>query len=74
MATVGHSARLYQERRQPDFRATLRGPGFQIYLPDHAVHALKLSAPLPSPALLNENCKPRDGLTRVWPHGDSTAP
>jgi hypothetical protein len=74
MAIVGHSARLYQERRQPNLRPTLRGPGPQIYLPDHAVNKLKLSAPLPSPALLNETCKPKDGLTHVWPHGDSTAP
>ena len=74
MAIIGHSAKLYQERRQPDLRSTMRGPGPQIYLPDSAVHSLQLEAPLPLPELLNENCNPKDGLTRVWPHGDTTAP
>jgi hypothetical protein len=74
MATTGHSAKLYQERREPDIRTTLRGPGMQIYLPDNAVHALKLEAPLPLPEVLNNNCSPKDGLTSVWPHGDENAP
>lgn len=74
MTNVGHNALLYQERRQPNLRATLRGPGPQIYLPDNAVNSLKLEAPLPKPELLNDNCKPKDGLTQVWPHGDTTAP
>lgn len=74
MANVGHSAKLYQERRQPNVLTTLRGPGPQLNLADNAVHAMQLEPPLPKPALLDETCKPKDGLTQVWPHGDLTAP
>lgn len=75
MANIGHSAKLYQERRQPQIRVTLRGPGPQIYLPDNAANHLKLEAPLPLPSLLQENtCNPADTKTQVWPHGDEYAP
>ncbi len=74
MATVGHSAKLYQERREPDIRVTQRGPGPQIYLPDNAVHRIKLEPPLPNPALLHDGCTPRDALTQTWPFGDAYAP
>lgn len=74
MANVGHSAKLYQERREPNLRTTLRGPGPQIYLPDNAANHLNLEAPLPLPTLLNDNCAPADTKTQVWPHGDKYAP
>lgn len=77
MAAVGHSAKLYQERREPDIRSTLRGPGPYVSLRQNAAHFLPLEAPLPVPEYLQpENgCPPTDtGKTQVWPHGDKTAP
>lgn len=76
MATVGKSAKLYQERRQPYLRETQRGPGPQINLSDNAVHQLPLEPPHPRPGLQQpQDCYPANdgGQTQVWPHGDKSA-
>lgn len=77
MPQVGRSGKLYQERRQPQFQATLRGPGPQIYLPQNPVHDLTLSPPLPWPKYLHQNNGdpvPDAGRTQAWPSGDDYAP
>jgi hypothetical protein len=77
MASVGHSAKLYQERRQPQIRSTLRGPGPYVSLWQNAVNHLTLEPPLPAPVYQSgTNChSPTDtGKTQVWPHGDKYAP
>lgn len=77
MPTVGKSAKLYQERRQPYLRETLRGPGPNLNLEDNAAHDLPLEPPLPSPPLIQpKDCAPANdsGQTQYWPHGDKTAP
>lgn len=77
MPTIGRSAKLYQERRQPYLRKTLRGPGPQINLADNAIHTIKLEAPLPDSTYLQPpGCAPAldAGKTQVWPHGDQYAP
>lgn len=78
MPTISRSAKLYQERRQPQFDQTLRGPGPQVYLPDNPVHTIKLEPPLPYPnARLNNPdsaCGISDTRTQVWPYGDNYAP
>lgn len=77
MASVGHSAKLYQERREPDIRSTLRGPGPQVSLWQNMAHHLNLEAPLPLPDYqqVENGCPPTDtGTTQVWPHGDTYAP
>lgn len=76
MATVGKSAKLYQERRQPYLRETQRGPGPQINLADNAVHNLPLEPPLPLPSQQQpQDCYPANdsGKTQVWPYGDKYA-
>jgi hypothetical protein len=70
MATVGRSAKLYQERKQIYVEGTRRGPGPQIYLADNAVNHLKLEAPLPLPRLIDNPAAPDNTLTEVWPHGE----
>jgi hypothetical protein len=68
---IGQSAKLYQERRQPNVQTTMRGPGPQVYFPDNAVHHLQLEPPLPIPDLVDRT--PVDtGETQVWPHGNET--
>ncbi len=77
MVQVSRSARLYQDRRQPQFPGTTRGPAPQVYLPDNPVHHLKLEAPLTPP--LQPPCEldapniDTSNLTEVWPHGDENA-
>lgn len=73
MASVGRSAKLYQERRQAYLRTTMRGPGPQINLEDNAAHELPLEPPHPYPELLGpRDCAPEldSGRTQAWPHGD----
>lgn len=70
MATVGRSAKLYQERRRLYVEGTRRGPGPQIYLPDNAVNNLNLEPPLPLPVFLNNPNVPDTTRTEVWPYGD----
>lgn len=77
MPQVGRSGKLYQERRQPQFQATLRGPGPQIYLPHNPVNDLVLAPPLPWPKYQHANNGdpvPDAGRTQAWPHGDAYAP
>lgn len=68
MPTTGKSAKLYQERKNLYTEGTRRGPGPQVYLPDNAVHHLKLESPLPLPELLRNPAAPDAALTQVWPH------
>lgn len=73
MPNIGRSGKLYQERRQPEFQATLRGPGPQIYFPDNLVHRLPLEPPFPNPQYQQSNNGtpvPDAGRTQAWPHGD----
>lgn len=77
MASVGHSAKLYQERREPQIRTTLRGPGPYLCLWQNAINHLTLEPPLPVPGYQSAagGCSPPDtGRTQVWPHGDKYAP
>ena len=77
MAHVGRSAKLYQERREPGIRSTLRGPGPYLALWLNPVHHFPLEAPLPLPEFQQvvNGCPPPDtGQTQVWPHGDKHAP
>lgn len=77
MPSVGHSAKLYQERREPQLRTTLRGPGPYVSLWQNAVHHLTLEPPLPAPEYQVPNgCQPTTdtGKTQAWPHGDKYAP
>lgn len=77
MAEIGRSAKLYQERREPTYRTTLRGPGPRLCIWQNAANHLNLEAPLPLPELQADvnGCPPTDtGKTQVWPHGDKYAP
>jgi hypothetical protein len=77
MVQISRSARLYQERRQPQFQPTIRGPGPQVYLPNNPVHRLTLEPPLPpSPVCTSteDNIPVTDtNTTQVWPYGDKYA-
>jgi hypothetical protein len=73
MTLISKSAKLYQERRQPGMRETVRGPGPYIALDNNPVHSLKLEPPLPIPATqrpTNGSPPPDAGRTVVWPFGD----
>jgi len=70
MPIIGQSARLYQERKRAYVEGTRRGPGPQVYLPDNAVHNIKLEAPLPNPAFAFNPNGPDSALTTVWPNGN----
>ena len=77
MVQVSRSARFYQDRREPQFPGTKRGPGPQVYLPDNPVNHLNLEPP----ALRTEPtcCPPTDvpaadtNRTEAWPYGDKYA-
>ena len=77
MVQISQSAKLYQERRQPQFQPTLRGPGPQVYLPSNPVHRLTLEPPLPAPpgCVIEDLDAPAIDTTRtqVWPYGDRHA-
>jgi len=69
---IGKSAKLYQERRQPEFQDTLRGPGPQLYLHDNAVNYLPLEPPY-KPATVHPDVARNNvdtGKTETWPFGD----
>lgn len=73
---IGRSAKLYQERRQPDVRNTRRVPGPRFNMSDNAANIIPLEAPLPLGALLhdiNGDPPPDAGLTKPWPHGAADA-
>lgn len=69
MPQIGRNAKLYQERRMPNYMPTLRGPGPQIYLPDNPVNSLPLEPPLPAPAYLYNRKYVDGGKTLPWPSG-----
>jgi len=77
MVLISKSAKLYQERRQPEFPATPRGPGPQVYLPNNPVHRLTLEPPLPYPpacANTSTDAPVVDTVrTQAWPYGDKHA-
>lgn len=75
MVLINRSAKLYQERRQPQFQPTLRGPGPQVYLPSNPVHRLTLEPPLPHPNACAASDVPIVDTTRtqVWPYGNKHA-
>lgn len=65
------SAKLYQERRQPEHRNTRRHPGPHHDMLMNAAHSLEMRAPYPTVQTLHdEDDKPPDaGATDVWPWG-----
>ncbi|NDD52267.1 hypothetical protein EBZ39_00045 [bacterium] len=81
MVQISRSAKLYQERRQPQFQPTMRGPGPQVYLPNNPVHSLTLEPPLPYPPTCIESTSNANvevpvvdtNTTQVWPYGDKYA-
>lgn len=73
MPNISKSAKLYQERRQPDIRKTYRGPGPYLDLDDNLAHKLKLKPPLPKPELQINPTAPDSTQTTVWPFGDEYA-
>lgn len=70
MPQIGRSAKLYMERKMPQFQNTLRGPGPQLLLSDNPVHHLKLETPLPLPEYLYNRKYVDGGRTRPWPSGN----
>lgn len=68
---IAKSARLYQERRQPQFQATRRAPGPRLNLSDNLVHSLPMEPPAPLPEVLAEALPqtPDTAHTQPWPHG-----
>jgi hypothetical protein len=70
MPQIGKSAKLYQERRMPDYQATLRGPSPQLYLPDNPVHHIQLAPPKPNPEYLYNRKYVDGGATQSWPSGN----
>jgi hypothetical protein len=74
MVEISRSAKRYQERRLPEGRSTLRGPGPQIRLSDSPISNYSLSPPLPAPELLRDELPELvvdTGLTTPWPHGEA---
>jgi hypothetical protein len=70
MPQIGRSAKLYQERRMPQYVPTLRGPSPQVNLSDNPVHTLPLESPLPNPQFLYNRKYVDGGRTQPWPHGN----
>lgn len=71
MPRLSQSAKLYQERRLPEGRTTLRAPGPRSDFAANATRAIPLVPPLPTPEVLQAegNQPPDAGLTAPWPHG-----
>ena len=72
MPQISRSAVLYQERKLPQDRPTLRGPGPRSDFDRNAAHFLTMTPPLPLPEiLLIEGNQPPDSgrSTLVWPFG-----
>jgi hypothetical protein len=73
--SISKSAKRYQERRQPDHRRTLRGPGHMLNPEDNVARMLPLQPPYPHPDLLRDNNgtpPPDAGHIQTWPYGDSS--
>ena len=68
---LSRSARLYQERREPDHRVTRRRPNTHIDVGRNAAHTVTMSPPYPLPEVLQgEDMQPPDGgASKVWPWG-----
>jgi hypothetical protein len=73
MPNISKSAKLYQERRQPDIRKTYRGPGPYVDLWANKAHHLDLAPPLPAPETKIDTAAPDSTRTTVWPFGDKYA-
>lgn len=70
MPQIGRSAKLYMERKLPDYQTTWRGPDPQIYLPDNPVHHIGLEAPKPYPTFLYNRKYVTGNATQPWPSGN----
>lgn len=73
MPNISKSAKLYQERRQPDIRKTWRGPGPILNLDANLANHLELKPPLPLPETNINPTAPDNTKTVVWPFGDKYA-
>lgn len=73
MPNISKSAKLYQERRQPDIRKTYRGPSGYINLDQNPPVTLNLDPPFPRPDTQHDNSAPDNTRTVVWPFGDNHA-
>jgi len=74
MAYISRNAKLYQERRQPAIRSTLRGPGPYINLDQNPPITLKLKPPYPGPTPNHAATDPDNTQTVAWPFGDQYSP
>jgi len=74
MATpvISMSAKLYQERKQPEHRTTRRRPALWHDIGLNAAHGVELEPPYPPPWVLHrEDDKPPDAAdTEPWPWGE----
>jgi len=72
---IARSAKLYQERRQPQFNTTRRAPGPRYAQGVGLFHSFRLQPPYPpATAKLAQDQQPPDaGATTPWPHGVSEA-
>ena len=69
---IRKSAKLYMERKLPQYQSTLRGPVPQLYLPDNPVHKIKLESPFPLPKFSYNRKYVDSGLSGQWPDGVCT--
>lgn len=71
MVQLSRSAKLYQERRIPQDRRTMRRPGPRISLEQHPTQHIPLAPPFPSPEVkrAEQPSDPDSPLTLPWPHG-----
>lgn len=74
MATpeLSQSAKLYQERKQPEHRETRRQPSPHLDLGENAVHTMDLHPPLPLIDVLHEEGNQPPGVgggSEIWPWG-----
>lgn len=68
---LSKSARLYQERMEPEHRNTRRFPAARHDLGINAAHGLPMHPPYPTVDILHDedNKPPEAGETGVWPRG-----
>lgn len=66
---LSRSLRLFQERRIPQDRMTMRLPGPRLDMQQNLVHSIPLTAPYPLPAVLaiEQRSTPDTGHTGIWP-------
>ena len=71
MPPLSRSAKLYQERFEPQYQTTRRSPGPRLGMGLNRVHHLPLLPPAPVPSvLLMEDDNPPDAAgTTPWPYG-----